>query len=140
MEKQNAVIIDLDNTLTNAHWRSHLAQSKKWGEFYNSCDGDTVNQSIAEILLAYKAKGVEIHLYTGRIESTREKTISWMNRNNLPFDILKMRQVGNYEPDFLLKEKMLELDKYNYLHAYDDSQRNIDMFLKHDIPSTLIQI
>ncbi len=138
--KIKAAIFDLDNTLTNAHWRSHLAESKQWDAFFNACDGDTLNQEMAEKLRWHKAQGHQIHFLTGRKESTRAKTIAWLEKHSINYDLLLMRPDGVFSKDYEIKQAMLDFSKYAYTHAYDDMEHNVTMFQANGIPSTLVKI
>lgn len=138
--KIKAAIFDLDNTLTNAYWRSHLAETKRWDNFFNACDGDTLNTEIAALLKQHQAEGHQIHFLTGRKESTRTKTVDWLENHGITYDLLLMRPDGSFIKDFELKQQMLDLSKYDYIHAYDDMAHNVAMFEAHDIPATLVKI
>lgn len=138
--KIKAAIFDLDNTLSNAHWRSHLAEAKKWDDFFNMCEGDTLNIEINELLKQHQKKGHQIHFLTGRKESTRGKTVAWLENHHISYDLLLMRPDGSFIKDFELKQQMLDLSKYEYIHAYDDSETNVSMFIANGISSTLVKI
>lgn len=138
--KIKAAIFDLDNTLTNAHWRSHLAESKQWDAFFEACDGDTLNTVIAALIEQHQAAGHQIHFLTGRKESTRSKTMTWLEKHGISHDLLLMRPDGVFSKDYELKQAMLDQSKYHYVHAYDDMEHNVAMFESHGIPSTLVKI
>ena len=98
----------------------HLENNKKfkpnWPAFYDACDKDTIIRATCEMFLslAYEPYNRDIQIWSGRCESTREKTIYWIEQNIPDFEnllyitrILKMRPIGDSTPDDQLKEKWL---------------------------------
>lgn len=133
------IIFDLDGTLADCEHRRHFVQKyiacdhwhqipnhpvdmcdeckKKhkewkpdWRAFYDSCDKDRPIVPVIAMLNALEntyTLGIEI--WSGRCESVRERTNTWLIRNGIT-DLervknLKMRPIGDYTPDDELKEK-----------------------------------
>lgn len=86
-----------------------------WNSFYDACDKDTLILPVAFQFYAMREKfGIQhpIVIWSGRCESVREKTIDWLKRY-FSLDInwtnhLKMRPIGDYTPDDVLKERWLD--------------------------------
>ena len=84
-----------------------------WQSFYEACDKD---EPIIPVILQFYALveryGIEhLHIWSGRCESVRDKTIQWVAKylsDNLDLiTYLKMRPVGDNTPLAQLQEKWL---------------------------------
>lgn len=98
---------------TNNYLRNEIKKFKpRWDKFYDACDKDLPIQSVIEVFttLSYTREN-EIHVWSGRIESTREKTMQWLE-DNVPrcnwIKELKLRPDSDSTPDDQLKEKWLD--------------------------------
>jgi len=131
------VIIDIDNTLSNANDRFKLAEKEigqtDW-DFVHAPENlikDKPNLPMIELAKNYKENGFEVIILTGRPESTRNITKEWLQKYNIPYDKLYMR---SWEDNFLkapiFKRKIYETEiKENVFCAYDDDQRIIDVWV-----------
>ena len=79
-------------------------------------------------------------MLTGRPERLRTRTSCWLAFNHIKSDLLIMRPDYNYEKDFIIKEReLLKLEKnYNIVCAYDDREKNIEMFKRHNIKAVKV--
>lgn len=131
------VIIDIDNTLSNANERFKLAEKENgktdW-DFVHAPENlitDKPNLPMIELAKNYKEDGFEVIILTGRPESTKKVTKEWLQKYNIPYDKLYMR---SWEDNFLkapdFKRKIYETEiKENVFCAYDDDQRVIDVWV-----------
>ena len=122
--KPRAVICDLDGTLAiNTSNRS----------FYDmeSVDKDTADPFITCVIDALYNYGIErdgspyptIILLSGRDESARMKTETWLRKNAIPYDKLFMRQLEDKRPDTVIKTEIYynEIEpNYAVLGVFDD--------------------
>lgn len=81
-----------------------------WKAFYEACDKDKVIFPVKSMLVQNAHR--DISIWSGRCESVRKKTILWIydhtELNDAFIDsILKMRPIGDYTPDDVLKERWL---------------------------------
>lgn len=86
--------------------------------FFESCDKDRPIEPIKEVFISllYEPYNRDVQIWSGRCESVRDKTIKWLDNeifdNNESVEyinrILKMRPIGNTEPDEVLKERWLD--------------------------------
>jgi len=110
-----AVAFDLDGT---------LAVMGKRGAFeWENVDIDAPNSLVIEQVHFHKAEGRKIILISGRDEAAREKTLSWLEKHQIPFDTLLMRAKNDFRKDSFVKKEIFERDivgKYNLLCVYDD--------------------
>jgi phosphoserine phosphatase len=134
-------IFDLDSTLANLNHRLHFIQSKPadWTSFYQACDQDKPIPEIIEINRALNSEGNYIAIFSGRSDECREKTIRWLGRENVLYDVLLMRKQGDYRQDYIVKAEMLDqfvLDpKWRPLvnsekigGVFEDRKQVVDMF------------
>lgn len=109
-----AVICDLDNTLSNPMGRDLMDMTK--------VDEDKVNISIAEIIKSIYGK-FTIILMSARTEQARNKTEKWLERNQIPYDILILCGQEKFVEAKETKEKYFQKEiegKYNILFTLDD--------------------
>lgn len=157
--KPEAVICDLDGTLCDTKHRQHHVQitngKKDWRNFFAEMDKDPVNDWCKELIVAMKHCGNKIIYCSGRGEEYRERTETWLKKNNL-WDLcakdlttggwncvgypinhkLFMRQAGDSRVDWQIKENILDfeiLTEFTVLFAVDDRQQVIDMWRRRGI-------
>ena len=82
----------------------------------------------------YKQNGFRIIILSGRLKTTKDATRKWLNDNDVPFDILKMRPDNNqfkFMPDDDLKQNWLDSlfsNKDDIFAVFDDRQKVVDMW------------
>jgi len=124
------IIFDLDGTLADCEHRRHFVEDRReiaqlneihligdrfkpdWQAFYEACDKDVPINSTIAILNQCLYAEYKIDVWSGRSECVREKTERWLVKHTLfsskyPFEI-RMRPIGNTEPDEMLKEMWLD--------------------------------
>ena len=126
------VISDLDGTLSDAEHRVHLINSKRkdWDAFFAASRDDPPIWPVIHTVRALKAVGHEIHVITGRSDSTREDTIAWFERHEVPYDRLLMRSDGDFTPDDKLKRDWFEQEYKlaDVLLVLDDRDKVVRMW------------
>lgn len=131
-EKKNAIMVDIDGTIANLDHRLHYVKEgrKDWGQFFRTVGYDTVYEDVAGIVKNESAIGVDIVLCSGRPEDqTRDSTLGWLNKNNIPFNKLIMRPMGNYKRDDITKAMLYRYEikpYYNIKYVLDDRQQVVD--------------
>lgn len=138
---KRAVIFDIDGTLSNPVNRLDYITGavKNWQAFYEDCEQDTLHVAIKTLLDDYVANGYAIVLMTGRIESVRAKTEKWLKSHNISYDLLLMRQNGDFSKDYEMKGRWVDnLPNYHFITAYDDMTHNIEVFRTKGIDSKLV--
>ncbi len=125
------IIFDLDGTLADCEHRRHFVDLDKihpnsmgleysdgrkwkpdWKSFYEACDKDQPICPVIKIFDSLRRRN-ELHIWSGRCESTKQKTLDWFEsmisgEHCLHKFHLKMRPVEDYTPDDVLKEKWLD--------------------------------
>jgi hypothetical protein len=136
------VIIDIDNTLSNANERFALAKKQDgkidWDIVHNPDNIilDKPFYPMINLSKNYKKDDFEIIILTGRPESTREITIEWLSVYGIEYDKLYMRSWNdNFLKAYDFKRKIYENEiKHSVFCAYDDEQSIVDMWIEMGIP------
>ena len=131
MAKKNAIIVDIDGTLTDTVNRIHYITNGKrdFESFFAECHKDPCKDHIKAICNSYS--GIVI-LLTGRHEELREKTEKWLSSYNVYYDFLYMKPNSmQYIKDVVFK-KEIYLDvisrSFDIDYAIDDRELILDMW------------
>ena len=129
MDKR-VIISDLDGTLGDYGHREHLYKDRNYTEFNKQGINDKPIESICNILRRLKDDDTEIEVITAREETERKMTEKWLNLNDIPFDKLLMRGIGDNRSDWDVKEKLFT-DNYDYREIWfvlEDRKGCVDMW------------
>lgn len=112
------IIFDLDALADDSHRRhyidpNHILSGKGWkpdyGAYNAACEGDCLIKPVAEVYEDMRfQRGVQkgdFQIWSSQCESTKYKTYEWLHKNNLFFNTLKMRPIGDDSPQEELFEK-----------------------------------
>lgn len=127
-DKLDAVIFDIDGTLALANSRNIYDESQILF--------DDLNKDIAEMLMMYRVDCYQIIIVTGRKDSCKDNTETWLSVNGIHYDELFMRKVDDNREDSIIKEEIYInhiLPKYNVHYVIDDRPRVCRMWRKHGI-------
>jgi phosphoglycolate phosphatase-like HAD superfamily hydrolase len=137
---KKTVIFDLDGTLADIEKRRVLATKATgridWDVFFNpeNITLDEPNHSVIEMAKMLKKQGYSIVILSGRSKATKVTTMEWLDRFNVPFDVLKMRPTSSEfmsMPDDELKQRWLDQlfpDKDTILCVFDDRDKVVNMW------------
>lgn len=115
------VIFDLDGTLADIKHRLHNIhpvtpeQHKNaaegdylpdWDAFNMACNRDEPKNHIIELLKMCQRYGKSIAIFSGRMETARERTIEWLRRHGINYDVLEMRKSKDHRSDAEVKREM----------------------------------
>ena len=90
MTGKTSIIVDLDGTLALDDHRRPLIESHGWGAYFDLCHGDELNTAVLGIVERY-CMTHNVHIFTGRADTTRRVTERWLRDNFVPFKHLEMR-------------------------------------------------
>ena len=146
--KDKWIIFDLDGTLADIEDRRRLCTKDNgkmdWDKFFDpeNIKLDKPNQSVIMMAQALDAMGYKIAIFSGRSARTEDATKDWLHKQDIKFDILKMRPERNFMPDEQLKLKWF-VEKFSTLEnnvkaVFDDRQKVVDMW--RDIGLTCMQV
>jgi phosphoglycolate phosphatase-like HAD superfamily hydrolase len=137
-----AVIFDLDGVLSDAASRQHFLERPRrdWDAFFEACGDDPLIEEIARLLDLLDERLV-IVLLTARPARVQPQTLAWLHRYGLRWDLLVMRDFGDYGAarEFKrrsvreLREAGLEL-----VLSFEDDRRNVAMFRDEGVPAVYI--
>lgn len=125
----------------------HKATGKKWkpnwNAFFEACSDDLPIKPVIMLFRNLLCED-EIQIWSGRSESVREKTMQWISENiyerieRIPQETfsLKMRPIGDYTPDEVLKEKWLNealAEGKKIQFVFDDRPKVVQMWRQRGI-------
>src|SRR6202051_1604203 len=90
-----AVIFDIDGVLADAAGRQHYLDWGDWKRFFDACGDDPIIEEI-ERLLELLDSSLKVVLLTGRPRRVQPHTVAWLERYGLRWDVLIMRDYGDY--------------------------------------------
>lgn len=120
-----AIICDLDGTLALIDHRNPFDAS--------FCDEDGLNTPVANILKAFAKEDYQILLVSGREDRFREPTIRFLEKYDIPYHQLWMRQSKDFRKDSIIKHEIFEVeikDKYFIEFVLDDRDQVVELWRK----------
>ena len=105
IHRKEIVIVDLDGTLADdTHRRHHLypVEQRDWNAYFSKCAEDAPNHDVIQIIDKLR-HFYEIHILSGRSESTRDDTEKWLSRHAVTYSELLMRPMQERMDDHILK-------------------------------------
>ena|SRR6516165_3326920 len=137
-----AVIFDLDGVLSDAASRQHFLESPRrdWNAFFDACGEDPLIDEV-DRLLDLLDPMLTIILVTARPMRVQPQTLAWLDRYQMRWDLLVMREPGDYRSARSFKhEAVFDLRSYGFelLLAFEDDRRNLEMFRAEGVPCLYI--
>ena len=113
---KKVVVCDVDGTLADIEHRRHFVRNKpkNWRAFNEGIPFDGPHEDIIELVQVLSEK-YNIVLCSGRNEFSRQHTVDWMSKYNVPYCDLFMRADGDFRADNIIKYEILQfkiLPKY----------------------------
>ncbi|HEV2369932.1 MAG TPA: hypothetical protein VGR90_08640 [Acidimicrobiales bacterium] len=137
-----AVIFDIDGVLSDAASRQHFLESgrRDWDAFFDACGDDPLIEEVA-LLLELLAPDLNIVLLTARPLRVRRQTLAWLERYKLRWDLLIMRDYGDYRSARSFKQMTVWELRHEGIGprlAFEDDRRNLEMFRAEGVPCVYI--
>ncbi len=149
------ILFDLDGVLADLTHRLHYVTPEDefnasyygfkpdWAAFFRETKKDTPIWPWINLCRTLHEQYYRIYIITGRSEETRIDTFEWLSTYTIPCDFVFMRPAKNYEPDYIIKEKILKEiitteTKERILFAIDDHLPNIEIYKKYYIPTLYV--
>jgi hypothetical protein len=137
-----AVVFDLDGVLSDAASRQHFLEGpwRDWDAFFEACGDDPLIEEVGR-LLGLLDPGLVIVLLTARPGRVRPQTLAWAHRYHLRFDLLVMRDYGDYGAAQEFKRRSvreLRMAGFELALSFEDDRRNVAMFRDEGIPCVYI--
>jgi phosphoglycolate phosphatase-like HAD superfamily hydrolase len=143
LEPSRAVVFDVDGVLSDAVSRQHFIEGpgrRDWDAFFHACGDDPLIDDVAQ-LLHLLDPSLQIILLTGRPLRVQPQTLAWLDRYKLRWDLLIMRDYGDYMAAREFKQWTVEdLRRYGFelALAFEDDRRNLEMFRSEGVPCVYI--
>ena len=117
----------------NWRWRD-------WDAFFEACGDDPLIEEVAR-LLELLDPSLHIVLLTARPIRVQPQTLAWLERYDLRWDLLIMRDYGDYSTAREFKQwtvRELRDAGLDLVLAFEDDRRNTDMFRRENVPCVYI--
>ena len=137
------VLVDIDGVLSDATGRQHFLEDhskRNWRAFFDACGDDPVIAEVAR-LIELLDRDLHVLLLTGRPVRVQPQTLAWLERYNLRWDLLIMRNAGDYAAAREFKRGTVgELRDHGFdlRLAFEDDRRNLEMFHEEGLPCVYI--
>ena len=141
-EQGNCVIVDIDGVLADAEHRQHYLAPpwRDWDGFFAECGGDGVFEE-SKVFIELLDPELLVVLLTSRPTWIQKTTTDWLERNEIRYDLLIMRPLGDFQasPGFKRDEtETLRRHGYFPVLAIEDDMRNVRMYRNEDIPTIFL--
>jgi phosphoglycolate phosphatase-like HAD superfamily hydrolase len=142
VDPDRAVVFDMDGVLSDAAGRQHYLERpyRDWEAFFAACGDDQLIDEVAR-LLEVLDPAMQIILLTARPIRVQRQTLGWLERYQLRWDLLIMRDFGDYDASRDFKQRTVwELRQFGFdlRLAFEDDRRNYDMFHAEGVPCVYI--
>ena len=142
LEPGPTVVFDMDGVLSDASRRQHYLDRpfRDWEAFFHACGDDDLIAEVARLLDVLTPE-LAVVLLTARPMRVQPQTLAWLQRYELRWDLLIMRDYGDYMAS--REFKRLTVDElrafgFDLRLAFEDDARNVRMFHEEDIPCIYI--
>ena len=139
-----AVVFDIDGVLSDAAGRQHYidgtSRRRDWNAFFEACGDDPLIDDVAALLHLVESS-LKVVLLTGRPVRVQRQTLAWLERYDLRWDLLIMRDFGDYSAAREFKQDTvadLRAHGFDLQLAFEDDRRNRDMFKAGGVPCVYI--
>ena len=136
------MVFDIDGVLSDAASRQHYIEGGRgnWHAFFDACGDDPLIEEVARVLELLDEQ-LHVVLLTGRPLRVRPQTLAWLDRYQLRWDLLIMRDFGDYSAAREFKRWTVEELRdhgFDLRLAFEDDRRNLEMFRREGIPCVYI--
>jgi hypothetical protein len=135
MKKRDCIVFDIDGTLMDITERRKILMAdpdhKDWAGFNANMHLDTPHVDMIQLCNILRQAGHLIVLVSGRGEESRGMTTQQLVFNGVVFEELFMRKAGDYRPDDIVKEEILDqmlADGWFPIMVFDDRDRVVAMW------------
>jgi FMN phosphatase YigB (HAD superfamily) len=129
--RDEIAVFDIDGTLADVSERLHhvRAKPKNWNAFFAAMAQDKAIASMVRLCNLLHEAGVRIVLCSGRPERYRTDTLSWLAREGVRYDELRLRRDGDRRSDTISKREMLAgIDPAHVLFIVEDRASVVEMW------------
>ena len=135
VEAGPCVIVDIDGVLADASGRQHLRGLGDWRAFFDACDEDPLISETSRWLDLLDAS-IAVLLVTGRPRRVQTKTVEWLERFGVRWDLLVTRDFGDYSGVSQFKRDVLgdiQSSGFDVRLSVEDDPANHAMYVAEGI-------
>ena len=142
IEPGPAIVFDMDGVLSDAAGRQHFIEYPfpDWESFFEACGDDALIAEVARLLEVISADH-RIVMLTARPMRVQPQTLAWLERYGLRWDLLIMREFGDYMAARIFKQRRVSEMRdhgFDLRLAFEDDPRNVAMFHGQNVPCIYI--
>ena len=136
-------MFDLDGVLSDAAGRQHYLElaRPRLGRLLRGRAATTRSSTRSRRLLACLDPDLHVVLLTARPLRVQRQTLGWLHRYGLRWDLLVMRDYGDYGYAREFKRRTVDELRGSGFEprlAFEDDRRNVDMFRAEGVPCVYI--
>lgn len=140
---EDCVIFDIDGTICNTEHRTHWVRSKprNWPAFAAAIPDDPPYWDMIWLLKLIN-RTTPVFLCSGREETSRQDTVTWMEKHEVPYHMLFMRKTKDYRDDCIVKREMLDTIRhmgYEPKMVFDDRNKVVNMWRENGLRCLQVQ-
>lgn len=142
IDSGRAAIVDIDGVLSDAASRQHFLDAPRsdWRAFFDACGNDPLIEEV-KVLLDELDSELRVVLLTARPSRVHELTEAWLKRYEIRWDLLIMRDFGDYSAAREFKQEsihQLREENFELVIAFEDDRRNVEMLRREGVPCIYI--
>ena len=142
----DAVIIDVDGTLADVSSIRHYVRpgqvkGKNFDKFHEESVNCPPNAWVVDMAKEAHNEGKAVIIVTARKHKWRHVTAWFLALNDIPSDMLIMRNDNDQRKDYDVKKDILSSIRaqgFNVVHAIDDNPAIIRLWEENNIPVTIV--
>ena len=141
LDPGEAVVFDIDGVLSDAAGRQHFIEGGRRDWTPSSKPAGTTRSSRSSPGSSSCSTALQVVLLTGRPLSVRPQTLAWLERYELRWDLLVMRNRGDYSQVTSFKRYSvadLRAHGFDLRLAFEDDPSNYAMFHAEGVPCVYI--
>ena len=135
-----AVIVDVDGVISDGSNRQHLAQARRWDEFFAGCPDDPPLEAAVSLVHSLDAD-ITVVLLTARPWHLLEATSDWLKNHQVRWDLLILRPPNSGDRSRVYKATEvgnLRQHGFELLCALEDDPRNVKMYNEVGVPCVYV--
>ncbi|MCW2838871.1 MAG: hypothetical protein JWR55_354 [Aeromicrobium sp.] len=135
---RDAVIFDMDGTLCDTSGIVHLIEGdeKDFLAFHAASAACPAREDVAVAAREQAEQGRAVLVVTSREFIWRDLTLDWLVAQDVPYDALYMRIVGDFRKDVVVKTEILQQisdDGFRVLEAWEDAPDVVELWRDNDV-------
>lgn len=140
--REATIAFDADGTLVDVSDIVSLVKGKykDFDLFHRKSLWSPPNQEVLELAYEAQDRGFKVIVVTAREERYRDVTQAWMDKFNVPYDNIFMRQSNDRRPDYVVKNEMFAHINglYDIVHFVDDRKDIANVWKENGVETTLV--